>query len=122
MDIQSSESDVLFAYVSAEPQLRSELVSLREKISEEGNRHVVIDLSHVEIMTSPSIGCLMLLQKKLLENGRRLVLCGARLATKCTLRVAGLESLFQFVPDNHSALRILHESEKSETRSSSAGR
>jgi len=111
MDIRLLEPGVLYASLPPEPQLRPELVLLRQSIPEDEETHVILDLSRVEIITSPSIGGLLLLQRQLSQHGRKLVLCSARLATKCIFRVAGLESLLELAADKSEALAALHRSQ-----------
>lgn len=108
MDIRLLEPGVLYASLPPEPQLRPELVLLRQRIPENGKTHVILDLARVEIISSPSIGGLLLLQKQLSEHGRKLVLCSARLATKCIFRVAGLDSLLELAANKSDALAAVH--------------
>jgi anti-anti-sigma factor len=109
MDTRLLEPDVLYIFLPSEPQLRPELALLRQRFSQGRDMHLVLDLARVEIITSPSIGGLLLLQRLLAQQGRRLVLCGARLATKCIFRVAGLDGLLTFTEDKSEALTLLHE-------------
>ena len=99
MDKRLLEPDVLYVRLSPEPLLRSELAQLREQPTPAGDKHLVLDFSHVEIMTSPSIGHLLLLQKQLAQGGRRLMLYRTRLATRCIFRVAGLDALLDFAEE-----------------------
>jgi anti-anti-sigma factor len=110
MDTRLLEPDVLYVFLPPEPQLRPEAALLRERVRQMRDVHLVLDLSRVEIITSPSIGSLLLLQRQLAQRDRRLVLCGARLATKCILRVAGLDSLLTFAEDKSEALLTLRNS------------
>jgi anti-anti-sigma factor len=107
MNRRKLQPNVLFVLLPGEPQLRPELVSLRKKISAGKGAHVVLELSRVEIITSPSIGNLLLLQKLVEETGHKLILCNVRLATKCILRVAGLQPFFELAEDKFEALDIL---------------
>ncbi|MBN1509289.1 MAG: hypothetical protein JW955_20760 [Sedimentisphaerales bacterium] len=110
MDTRLLEPDVLYVFLPPEPMLRPELTLLRTPQFETGDRHLILDLSRVEIITSPSIGNLLLLQRRQAQRGRRLVLCGARLATKCIFRVAGLDTMLDFVDDKSEALKAVRES------------
>ena len=104
MNTRLLEPDVLYALLPPEPLLRSELTQLREQLPQVGDKHLVLDLSHVEILTSPSIGHLLLLQKQLAQRGCRLMLYGTRLATRCIFRVAGLDTLFEFAEEKSEAI------------------
>jgi anti-anti-sigma factor len=107
MNVRLLESDVLFAFLPAEPQAQPELRLLWRHLAEEGPLHLIVDMSRVEIITSPSIGSLLLLRKLQAEQGVRLLLCNVRLATKCILRVVGLETIFDYADDKLDALKIL---------------
>jgi anti-anti-sigma factor len=87
------------------------LVSIRQNLSRAESTHVVLDFSRVEILTSPSIGSLLLLQRHLSERGYRLILCNVHLATKCILRVAGLDAFFDFAVDKFAAMDRLQPQE-----------
>jgi len=108
MDTRLLEPDVLYVPLPPEPQLRAEAALLRESLPQMKDTHLVLDLSRVEIITSPSIGFLLLMQKQLAQRQRQLILCGARLATKCIFRVAGLDALLTFAEDKFEALTVLH--------------
>ena len=110
MDIRHLESDILFTSLPAEPQLGPELALLRCNVLGTQDKHLVLDLSRVEIITSPSIGGLLLLRRALSERGRRLILCNVHLATRCILRVVGLDCLFEVTADRFGALSALRES------------
>ncbi len=116
MNTQRLDPNILFVVLPAEPQLRPELALIREDVSRTGGLHLVLDLSRVEVITSPSIGGLLLTQKVLAEQGCRLVLCNLRLATKCILRVAGLDTFFECARDKFGARDILRRPERSVDR------
>lgn len=108
-NIRVLEPDILFASLPAEPLAQPELRSLRKHLAHKEPLHLVVDLSRVEIITSPSIGTLLLLRKLQSERGVRLLLSGPRLATRCILRVVGLESVFDYAEDKHSALQMVRQ-------------
>jgi len=109
MDVRLLESEILFAVLPPPPLAQPELRLLWKHLDDREPLHLVIDLSKVEIITSPSIGSLLLLRKLQSERGTRLLLCRVRLATKCILRVVGLESFFDYADDKVDALRILRQ-------------
>jgi anti-anti-sigma factor len=115
MDTRQLEPDVLYVLLPPEPRMQPELASLRDRVSEMEDMHVVLDLSHVEIVTSPSIGGLLLLQRQLARRGRRMVICGARLATRCIFRVAGLDGLIDSVENKSDALLAVRRVSESPT-------
>jgi anti-anti-sigma regulatory factor len=102
------ESDVLFVALQAEPQLGSELALLRDRVAREPDLHLILDVSRVEIITSPNLGRLLLLRRLLTERRRRLILFNMRLATRCIFRVAGLDTFFEYAQDQAEALNAVH--------------
>jgi len=116
MNTQRLDPNVLFVVLPAEPQLRPELALMRENVSRTGGLNLILELSRVEIITSPSIGGLLLMQRLLAEQGYRLVLCDVCLATKCILRVAGLDTFFEYARDKFEALTVLRRPERSVDR------
>ena len=110
MDVQCLEEDVWLMVLPGEPQLCPELALLRKRIADAGRVDLILDLSHVEIIGSPSLGILLALHRLLSPRGGRLVLCRARLATKCIFRTAGLETFFDFVGDRYEAMNLLRQS------------
>jgi anti-anti-sigma factor len=110
MDTRLLEPDVLYVFLPPEPMLQPELTLLRTHLGETGDTHLILDLSRVEIITSPSIGNLLLLQRQQAQRGRRLVLCGACLATKCIFQVAGLDAMLDFADDKSEALTAVRRS------------
>jgi anti-anti-sigma regulatory factor len=104
------ESDVLLASLPGEPQLRPELVLLQKRMAREPHLHLILDMARVEIITSPSLGRLLLLRRFLAERQRRLLLCNPRLATRCIFRVAGLDGFFEYVRDQTEALKAVRQS------------
>jgi anti-anti-sigma factor len=105
-----SDEGVWCVLLPAEPQLRSELALLHDRISETNDVDLVLDLSRVEILSSPSLGTLLGLHRLLLDKGRRLILCQLRLVTRGILRVAGLGSVFNLAETKTEALRALEQS------------
>ncbi len=107
MDDGHSRGRVESMCLPDEPQLCAELALLRNRMAETHDVNLALDLSRVEIISSPSIGILLGLHHKLASRGRRLILCRMRLATKCIFRIAGLEGVFDLVNDEAEALRLL---------------
>jgi anti-anti-sigma factor len=109
MTIRVMEPHVLYAPLAPEPNLQKDLEVLRTRVRAIDGTHVIVDLSNVDTITSPSIGSLVLLYKLLHQRGQRLILCHTRLVTQSILYVAGLCDLFEFAQDNVEALALLHE-------------
>jgi anti-anti-sigma factor len=108
MGIQNLSEDVILVELPfKEPQIADELKSVNEIASNKPDLDVIIDFSKVEIITSSSIGNLIILRNLLHERGRRLMLCNAAPMTKCIFVVAGLKDIFEFVDDKSAALAIV---------------
>ncbi len=105
MGIQNFSEDVILVDLPLkEPQIADELKAVNEFVSGKPDLDVIIDFSRVEIMTSSSIGNLIILRNLLHERGRRLILCNMASVTKCIFVVAGLKDIFEFVDDKSAAL------------------
>jgi anti-anti-sigma factor len=102
-----SEERAWWVPLPAEPQLDAELALLRHQIGDASDVSLVLDLSRVEIINSPSLGALLTLHRLLSRRGRRLILCKTRLATKCIFRIAGLDVVFDFADGKTEALSML---------------
>ena len=105
MGIQNLSEDVVLVELPfKEPQIADELKAVNEIASNKPDLDVIIDFSKVEIVTSSSIGNLIILRNLLHEGGRRLMLCNVAPMTKCIFVVAGLKDIFEFVDDKSTAL------------------
>jgi anti-anti-sigma regulatory factor len=107
MAVEHLSDEVLLVVLPKEPQLRHELETINETISNNGDYDVVIDFSRVEILTSSSISNLLILQNLLCERGRRLILSNVALPTRGLFNVVGLEGFFSFADDKYAALANL---------------
>jgi anti-anti-sigma factor len=113
MGIQNFSEDVILVELPfKEPQIVEELKAVNETVSGKPDLDVVIDFSRVEIMTSSSIGNLIILRNLLHERGRRLILCNMASVTKCIFVVAGLKDIFKFVDDKSAALAAVQHAKR----------
>jgi anti-anti-sigma regulatory factor len=105
METQNLSEDVILVELPfKEPQIADKLKAINEIVSSKPDFDVIIDFSKVEILTSSSIGNLIILRNFLHERGRRLILCNMASVTKCIFAVAGLKDIFVFVDDKSAAL------------------
>jgi anti-anti-sigma factor len=105
MGIQNLSEDVVLVELPfKEPQIADELKAVNEIASNKPDLDIIIDFSKVEIVTSSSIGNLIILRNLLHERGRQLMLCNVAPMTKCIFVVAGLKDIFEFVDDKSTAL------------------
>jgi anti-anti-sigma regulatory factor len=111
MSVEYLPDKVLFAVLPKEPQLRHELETINETISNNGDCDVVIDFSRVEVLTSSSISNLVILHNLLREGGRQLILCNVALPTRGLFNVVGLDGFFSLAEDRFAAQARLQRSE-----------
>jgi anti-anti-sigma regulatory factor len=70
-------------------------------------RHVVVDFSCAQVMTSGMLSQLMVLERQLDARDRRLVLCSVPDSIMRLLRCVGLWGLFRFAKDRQAAMESL---------------
>ena len=107
MGIQELAENVILVDAPAEPGLNEELKNVTEVVRERGNCDVVIDFSHVDIVTSSSLSKLLKLRKLLIDCEHRLVLCNVAAATKGIFSITALDGIFEMVEDQFAALATL---------------
>lgn len=87
-----------------EPEMRTDLESILERVSCGLHRDVVVDFSSVDIVTSSSLSRLLRLRRLLIDRGHRLVLCGLAANTKSIFAITALDKVFEFADDTSAAL------------------
>jgi anti-anti-sigma factor len=107
MGIQDLAENVILVDASAEPSLNEEIKNATDVVRERGDCDVVIDFSHVDIVTSSSLSKLLKLRKLLLDCEHRLVLCSVATATKGIFSITALDGVFEMVNDQLAALATL---------------
>jgi len=117
MSTQNIKDVVLLFVLPKEPQLRHELETINETISNEGDHDVALDFSGVEIITSSSISNLTILHNLLCERGRKLILCNVALPIRGLFSIAGLSGFFSFADDKFAALARLQSNQLAGSRS-----
>ena len=70
-------------------------------------RHVIVDFSHIEILTSGLLSQLMILERQLDALDKKLVLCCVPVEIMNLFKCVGLQSLFHFAEDQDAALKSL---------------
>ncbi|MHC4623446.1 MAG: hypothetical protein ACYS4W_06035, partial [Planctomycetota bacterium] len=76
---------------------------------------VVVDFASVDILTSPSICNLLILDGWLRGSGNRLIFCNVSYATRGVLGTVGLDQSFHFADDRTAAFAALHHAELAAT-------
>ncbi|MCJ7729788.1 MAG: STAS domain-containing protein [Sedimentisphaerales bacterium] len=107
MGIQDLAENVILIDASAEPSLNEEIKNVTDVVRERGDCDVVIDFSHVDIVTSSSLSKLLKLRKLLLDCEHRLVLCSVAVATRGIFSITALDGVFEMVNDQFAALATL---------------
>lgn len=104
MGIQNWSENIILVNLAPEPQMSEELKTVTEIVREHPENDVVIDFASVEIITSSNLAKLLKLRKMMVENEKKLILCGVSVRTKAIFLVTGLENVFEFVDDQFLAL------------------
>jgi anti-anti-sigma factor len=107
MAIQDLAENAILVDAPAEPSLNEELKNATDIVRERGDCDVVIDFSHVDIVTSSSLSKLLKLRKVLLDCNHRLMLCNVAPSTKGIFSITALDGVFEMVKDQFAALTAL---------------
>jgi len=107
MGIQDLAENVILVDAPAEPSLNEELKDVTEVVRARGDCDVVIDFSHVDIVTSSSLSKLLKLRKLLLDCEHQLLLCSVSPATKGIFSITALDGVFDMATDRSVALAAL---------------
>ena len=109
MEIEHLPENVLFICLQ-EPQLRNELVSVNEILSNGSPCDVIIDFSGVELLTSEGISSLIILERLLNSLGHKTILCAVSSNILEVLERTGIQPLFEFASDEFAALQSIRRS------------
>jgi anti-anti-sigma factor len=109
MDIRDLSENILLVEVPPEPGLNEELGKTIDTVRERGDCcDVIIDFSHVDIVTSSSLSKLLKLRKLLMDDNHTLLLCSVSRATKGIFSVTALDSVFTIVSDKAAAVNEIN--------------
>ncbi len=109
MEIEHLPENVLFVCLQ-EPQLRNELITVNEILSNGSTCDVIIDFSSVELLTSEGISSLIILERLLNSLGHKSILCAVSSNILQVLERTGIQPLFEFASDESAALQSLRSS------------
>lgn len=101
---------IIISELSDEPALSEELASIVDRAAHAGPRqakHVVLNFSSVNYLSSSHLAQLLRLRKKLVDTGRNLVLCSLNDNVWSVMLLTGLDRVFRFAPDPMTALATL---------------
>lgn len=89
------------------PEEHAELKAAVKERIEKGGRKFVLDLSRMDLVTTPFLGLLVTLQKAIAQAGGRMVLSGPSPYTREILDLTRLSRVFEVHADLESAKRSL---------------
>jgi len=107
MAIKSYADNIILVELPPEPEIRKELDTLMKIINAGNGCDVVLDFTHVTIMTSMALSGFLKLRKLMEKSGRRLIFCNATSITKDIFKVTCFDGIFEFIDDKTEALRTL---------------
>lgn len=104
MSMRRWSENVVLVELSNEPGAREEVESVVRHVRDRGDCDVVMDFSHVTILTSTSLASLLRLRTLVESCGQRLLLCCVDHATRGVFSVTGLDDVFEMVDSQSDAL------------------
>jgi anti-anti-sigma factor len=106
MTVQQWSEDTLVAALADDPELSDDMAEVDERLR--GTCcDVVLDLSGLKALTSHGISLLLRLRKKMIERGRRLILCSPQDRVWGVFLATSLDGIFVFATSVTEALAIL---------------
>jgi anti-anti-sigma factor len=107
MGIKDLSENIILVDAQPEPSLNEELKNVADVVRERGDCDVVIDFSHVDIVTSSSLSKLLKLRKLLMDCNHHLLLCSVAIATKGIFSITALDGVFEMVHNQAEAVETL---------------
>ena len=107
MGIQNWSENVILVNLCKEPDLGEELQTVIEMVGADTASDVVLDFADIDIITSSSIAKMLKLRKVLRDNRHTLLFSSVGPKTKSIFNVTGLDTVFEFVDDQFTALASL---------------
>ena len=107
MAIHNLSEHALLITLPQEPDRSGELETAARLTTPRVNRHVIVDFTRVETMSSVTICGLIILNRLLSTAGRKLILCSVPPNIVAIFRRVGLLKLLQFATDKAAALQCL---------------
>ncbi|MFQ5415261.1 MAG: STAS domain-containing protein [Phycisphaerae bacterium] len=104
MTIESWSENILVVELQSDPAFTDDLNALLDQIAEKTDTDVILSFSGVDYLNSSNIAKLLKLRKCLLNNGRRVVLCGINTNVWGVFMVTGLEKVLEFADNVATAL------------------
>ena len=108
MGIQQLSEETLLVCLPNDSLSTEDLEAVVDIVGLNATIDVIVDFSAVEVMPSPMLSELMILEKKLGNAGRQLILCSVPPTILKLFTCVGLNGLFTFSDDQFSALELIH--------------
>ena len=96
VSIENWSDNILKVELQDDPGFTDDLTALFDQVDEKQNVSVVLNFASVNYLNSSNIAKLLKLRKKLLNNRRKLVLCGIDTNVWGLFLVTGLDKVFDF--------------------------
>ncbi len=107
MSIHRWSEDVILVNLPREWEKHDELQTVIGMVRNRGDCDVVIDFSHVDVLSGACLTGLLEVRRLLHNCGHKLTLCSVAPATKGVFIITRLDNLFEFVEDRFAALARL---------------
>ncbi|HPC94109.1 MAG TPA: STAS domain-containing protein [Sedimentisphaerales bacterium] len=104
--VQLSEQ-VLLIVLSRESHCGNELDIAAGMAETKPSRHVIVDFSATQVLTSGMLSQLLVLERQLGASDKDLILCSVPLNIMRVFKCVGLQGLFRFAADRTAALESL---------------
>ncbi|HEY3242855.1 MAG TPA: STAS domain-containing protein [Phycisphaerae bacterium] len=96
MSIQEWSDNIVVAELQDDPAFSDDLTALSDLVREHPDVSVVLNLAGIEHLNSSNIAKLLKLRKALINNQRKLRLCGLNTHVWGLFLVTGLDKVFEF--------------------------
>ena len=104
MNVENQSKNIIVVDLPPHPEATAELKSFAETLRDRIDRDVILDFSHLDIVTTAEIAELLTLRNLLSQKGHRLILCGICAAVRGIFTVTGLDKVFEFAESKSAAL------------------
>jgi len=99
VSIENWSDNIVVAVLQDDPAFTDDLTALVDQVEARRDVDVVMNFSGVSYVNSSNIAKLLKVRKKVINNRRRLVLCGIATNVWGLFLVTGLDKVFEFADD-----------------------
>ena len=121
MAVQQWDDDTLVVQLTDDPILSEEMAEVNGRLGDAPS-DVVLDLSDLGLLTSSGISKLLRLRKRMIEAGRKLILCSLRDNVWSVFLATGLDGIFVFTENVTDALTGIQRDKANGKRGAADGR